>query len=614
MNSRLNEVKFWRELEKEATSKEYEQVMLESNISPGKRSKLENLNRCLREMGQKRYTEAKKILMAYRFNIENVDDENSAMIKTQLNKAIADLHRELHLITINSSINKDYFDYINEKHEELDKNVSSELYKDSNQELLDIEDQITKFYPSIEELSPDYFAKRPRAKFLLYKKQYLESLQYLDFSKNNLIEDNEKQKKQEDQQKEKEEIKKKGMGARILAMCKNVFHVYDDVWIAIKHLLAKIPLGQVLGDLLGGIMGFVLGGYEGYKGVKSAYKAGKREKVKYTEEEQLLNKEEQKIEKQNKIRIVIGILKSILGIGIIGISVAAAVATFGVSIAGAVFAGFLIPGGLCAIAGLAFLKNAYVLHLARKEEDKAQKDYHDENKALRIAQDSILASFKNDVNSDLKAKFNELTSLQHTVEAKEKIYQEKRNIRLDKEAKVAFKAIEVITLATATVGALLGVAALIGLSVASFGVIPLVLTLVGVGVAVGVKIFEYADEGKGRRYTRKIRGFFENVFDFFTAKKQEEQKIQLEEKPLSKVVSPEKITTKHDHGSTLTVSEKILKPGEIAQSLQHYSPLPTPPPTPPFEADQKDQVEADQKKDQEKESSQESDDNNLHPN
>lgn len=279
---------------------------------------------------------------------------------------------------------------------------------------------------------------------------------------------------------------------------KQLIGLADDFWAVIRQILPKLPIMKMIGASLTGFLAVVIGVMEGKKGLERFIKGCKAYLAKIKNDQTHI-----KIP-QLKTRMTSGGLVFLLGMLVVslGAVIIAGVAGLIALVNVPVFT-LLIAGALTTLYGVSLWKDSYVWQQAKQLFRKAKEDL-EKNKNTYQEQ------------GQYESKKQECDRLYEKV--------------LEKEAKVAFAVIETATMLVVTVAALLTVAAFIGLGIASFGIIPLALTIVAAGISVGCKIFESLDNQKDElgnskhELTRKTRNFFvsvgKSIKNFFSFKGQ----------------------------------------------------------------------------------------------
>ncbi|HLB41378.1 MAG TPA: hypothetical protein VJN02_00750 [Gammaproteobacteria bacterium] len=291
-------------------------------------------------------------------------------------------------------------------------------------------------------------------------------------------------KEQEKQEKIIESAKSLGWWGRIQTwaaavfnVCKKLLDPFDDFWPAIRQMLPATAFFKATGFVLTGALGFINGSYEGIKGIIR------------------LKRVYQSPIQQRKTRVTTGILTVVFGAAALGMGMSLFAAVFGASVIGTAFLTFLVPSVVATIFGITLWKNIYIWQAAKKEEQKKRDEYQQIIEAYKIVCEETPDS-PNKQEHDTKI----LKVGGEWIFLKDK--------RLTKEAKVAFKAIETLTMVIVATGVMLSVASLIGLTAASLGILPVAVILVGATGAFLGKFFEEVDGHYHHQYTRKIRNFF----------------------------------------------------------------------------------------------------------
>lgn len=320
--------------------------------------------------------------------------------------------------------------------------------------------------------------------------------------------------------------------AAIFDVVKKFIDIIDDVWSSLKNTPIAKEIIDLLNPFLVGAAGGIINVVESVLGIKRAYKAYNNKNI-----------------GQRKFRIGTGVAVSILGAGGTAAAIMLILSGAGIAVAGAVAMPVVIPGTLLGIYSLMLLRKAYTFHRAKQEEAKAEAEYktllHDQielnnlqnhsnvvhtllkklqpeiasilarqthHNKITAADQRTLDEYKSylELQEKLDTRYNKL---EDKIEQAKTKYQHAHEERLKAERKVGLGTAEVIASSIVLAGTILGLTALLGVaSVASFGVLPLALIIIGVVIGVSAKIFEKIDNKNGNKLSAGIRGFFSRLF------------------------------------------------------------------------------------------------------
>lgn len=259
----------------------------------------------------------------------------------------------------------------------------------------------------------------------------------------------------------------KGLIGWMFDVGKKFADTVDDCWNAMRGFLPASlgGLSAILISSIGGTIHLV----EVWDNIKLLAKAHREKKL-----------------AQRKTKMGTSLVSSLLGLTGVGFSLALFLdgINVGVPIIGAFAMPAIIPGLLLLIYGIKVGRYSYGLHIAKQNEKKAQAVFseiveqqaHENSQAVQAAQDRYLFF---------------------------------REQRIKAERKVAFGMLEMLGSVGIVTGVILGTAGIVGASaVASFGILPLAIILVGAGIAASAKIFEYVDGKRDHALSRKIKSWF----------------------------------------------------------------------------------------------------------
>lgn len=316
---------------------------------------------------------------------------------------------------------------------------------------------------------------------------------------------------------------------------KKILGLLDNTWSGFQSLfLPQLPF--LLSSIFTGVFGFVLLIGEGVEGAVDAFKAYRKETT-----------------RQRKTRMVTNILAFMMAGAGMGFSLALLVGAAGVAISSMTItlAPLVISCFFMAIYSLSLWRNSYILHRAREEEALAAKELSDyrkisaqvedkerEIKALHIQgilnkkdKHQHISDQEGKIYQDYLCRMQELLTLQSkAIELKVKIEQHKsyqtwHRRKLYAERTLVFNIMDIIASSLALVATILGTAALLGASVASFGTVPLVLLILGVVLGVASQLFENIDSRKQFVYTKGIRDYIISLWNHLTCKNPQHQSL-----------------------------------------------------------------------------------------
>ena len=452
-------------------------------------------------------------------------------------------------------------------------------------EIKAINDEIALYY-SLQ----DPESGSPRLRFLLQKRQYLSVMQ--ERLKEGLPKDAHAE--------TKDESEKKNPFKAIFNIGKKFIDLVDDVWSALRSVLPHEVI-ETFGPILIGATGFMIHLGEGYEGGKDAYHAYQNEKI-----------------RQRKTRILTSALTFMLAGSGAGLSIAYIASAAGASVAGVALMPVLIPGLLTAIYGLSLWRRSYIFDRSKIDEANAEWEYkksfaENHPKLQRLGElitrlkerrEKVSQPYKEIVEkvkrnhkltpreihsyheyigkmnhfSGRQAKLdNRLGQLQGEMEGKWKNYQHCRQHRLEAEREVAFTAIEVAASSLVLVGIALGTAAIVGASIASFGLLPLALIISGVVVGAASKIIENEDEKSNFSFTNGVRNWFINTWDKVnnlvspSPQKAPVVKVNEKEKPRLKVSKLHQMLSELPESPVRSRDHIFVKPKQVKMKTRESS-------------------------------------------
>jgi hypothetical protein len=253
---------------------------------------------------------------------------------------------------------------------------------------------------------------------------------------------------------------------------KKTIDIIDDVWCVMRSIIPMIWY-SLIGQFLTGGVGSLIHSVEAYQGFKEALAAFNNKKL-----------------AQRKTRGAAGLITFALGCTGAGLSISLIASAFGASVSGAMTIPVLIPTLLISIYVTALIKRSYIFSQYHKLENLTEK--------------RLLALEKTTVST-----VEELMKHHTQIEMLKESYNHYREERLRAERNMAFSAFEVFASVFILIGTIMSISTFIAAAtMASFGLAPLILLVIGVALGLSCKIFEYADEKHHFQYTRRIRNWF----------------------------------------------------------------------------------------------------------
>lgn len=250
---------------------------------------------------------------------------------------------------------------------------------------------------------------------------------------------------------------------------KKFVDILDDLWSTLRGTLPVGIIRAVTPYILGGV-GLVTHLGEGIIGAKRAYRTFKNKKI-----------------GQRNTRLFSSLLITLAAGSGLGLSLSLIASTLGAAVSATtlVLAPALIPGLLTVIYSLSLWRKGYVFYKAREKEEQARQEY-----------------------DELRAQPGFSLEEREAINEKKKIHENCREKRLQAERKLAFNIVEVLASAMVVTSTIIGTAAIIGASVASFGALPMALLIIGVTVGVSCKILENYDANHHFNFSRRLRNWF----------------------------------------------------------------------------------------------------------
>ncbi len=267
---------------------------------------------------------------------------------------------------------------------------------------------------------------------------------------------------------------------KFLNLIKKPADIIDDTWNAMRKLLPEAIIG-VVGPFLIGSLFFVINFLEGINAAQEFREAYENELI-----------------GQRKTRILASLFSFMLAGTGFGLSTAMLIGAFSqlgmisASISGMAVFPFVIPAALLCMYSISLYKHSYVLFRSNQIEEQAKNAYEN-----YIYEKCITG--KNFSQAEADRLYDH--------------YKNTHETRLEAEREVALSTLEVVGSALICTGILLGTAALIGASAASFGALPLALLIAGVTIGFASKLLEWRDNKHHFDYTRRMRNFFRRQFD-----------------------------------------------------------------------------------------------------
>ena len=506
------------------------------------------------------------VIDATQKNMDDVKQTLAAFKKVNhLGKKIT-IHLETRVDTNEEAFKASIDNFLNQENSALDNTEQTKAFikmkplvtnRDIDQTLKRLRNEIQNFYPESlmyyrsmtdvydEKNTPqaiNYFKQNPRALFLHEKLSFLETkienkTAILEKLRNHRELHGILRKEKQVTEKEKDENNsqpnnkffhrlKKFFFAFINAV-KKLIDLGDDTWAIIRN---KLPPGSTFTkpSFSAGIIGSV--GIFIHLG----------ETIKST---LITHKAYQDVDNekgQRKTRLITGGASSIIGVTGVAICLSLIAAGLGASIAGSAILGIMMPAGLTLIYALALVRSGYILHRLRQAETYARKIYEGALETAEPEMTKLNLAIKEDqkklssisdpkeyltIKKQIIEKQSTLASFEAEIEAKKESYEFIRERHLKQEKIVAFGTLEVATQILVTIGIALGVAVLLGASIAAPALIPLTLICIGVGIATICKILEPIDDALDGSITGKIRkswfGLGKKIKHFFSGKKEE---------------------------------------------------------------------------------------------
>lgn len=325
--------------------------------------------------------------------------------------------------------------------------------------------------------------------------------------------------------------RKKSFFFTVFDVGKKFIDMVDDICYPILRLLPASVL-EVAGAILMGFVGIIIHSGEAYNGIKQAYYAY--------------------FDKQNKHRNLYlgsGVASFLLGGTGFSLSIIYGLSGIGLRVLGEALFPFLISAMLTGIYTVNLGKNIYLLRQAQKKlkdkETKYLKEYTDcyaelmtkqqvlhdlqMQRALVINNHNINPIIKEKKLCDIAQKEMDCqaswANLVGELQVYYQDYQKAKTKCYELKREISFNCIEVLASLITVSSILLGLSIMVTLGLPTLGVVPLtILTIMGILIGSGTKIFEKVDDNKEHRYSNKIADwlglFKEKVNHFLGIEKQ----------------------------------------------------------------------------------------------
>ncbi len=318
---------------------------------------------------------------------------------------------------------------------------------------------------------------------------------------------------------------------------KKALDLIDDAWDALKNVV-KGKIIEKIGPFLSSSVGFIIHLGEGLSAAKIAYKAYRDAST-----------------PQRKTKIAVGSLSFAMAGAGLGLSISWVLGLTGVAVTGASLFPIIIPALLTGIYAMNIWRDAYSYHQAKKQTRQAKADYQAcvarnqlyindintrilqreqvvkaayqamapiarkivDGETITFAESALyqvsLQQIKHCAQSD-RRDYRKLAHCTAEIEMSRKKYVATKEARAEAGREVAYASIEVFANALVLAATVLTVGGVLAAaSVASLGVLPLVLVGVGVMVGLGVKIVQALDERHHHTLTNGITRLFSKGWD-----------------------------------------------------------------------------------------------------
>lgn len=300
---------------------------------------------------------------------------------------------------------------------------------------------------------------------------------------------------------------------------------------------------------------------------------------------------------QRKTRLIMdALIIGAAGSGI-GMAVASIVGLAGVAISGFALMPFLIPAMITAIYGFVLWKESYALTMAKQNASKAKQslqatvaeitsiraaistiqqelnnlqpnvDKQADNPTLSSQECQLSAAYQ-EKSAKLKALQDQLHNLELERTTQESVLMTAEREKLSAEREVAFSALEVAGSLISLTATLLTVSAIVGAgTVASMGILPLVLLGVGVGFGVAVSLFDIVDEHHEFKFTKAIRTACVSGWNHLFGISKAPEKLLSREVPVDQPISATAESTSIIN-KTLGVTQSTLHETALKQATE----------------------------------------------
>lgn len=307
-------------------------------------------------------------------------------------------------------------------------------------------------------------------------------------------------------------------------VCKKGIDLVDDLWTAIGNTALPKALVSMVTPFIVGVASGIVHAVEGILGLKTVIKAATKIKTSI-----------------RKTKIATGsIITALAGAGV-GISAAYLTTGTGIVLAGSALMPAIIPALLFAVFAVALSRNLYKLHDVKNKIDEmtqknsklfAEIETLQKNNQLLAKKRAVFCSINTNTSpqqieqnalelinlfSQESVNNMKLATCRHDIENNNKTLAGLGNSLKKAEREVAFKTLELVAAAIVFIGVVLGTAAIVGAaSAASFGIVPLVICIVGVTLGMGFKIFEQVDKKKDHKLSdgiiEKLKNGLSSIF------------------------------------------------------------------------------------------------------
>jgi hypothetical protein len=304
---------------------------------------------------------------------------------------------------------------------------------------------------------------------------------------------------------------------------KKLIDIIDDIWFMLRGILPPYIV-TLIGTYLTGFVTWLTHTMEAYDGGKDAYLA--YQILKESEHVTPLDKDHFKVNefKKARVRVVVGSSILITGLTGSGLAISLIAGAAGASISGALVIPIVVPALLTFIYILSLIKNSYLLYYENllSEQDAFKKNNIEEYKTLKQLDKKLQNINKQPCANTLSLFCKEWETNRLTEEinispykAAYAGYRAIKQARFLAKRQVAFNLIEVLGSLLVLAATILGAASLVGaIGATSFGLLPLALGLLVMGVVIGIsfKISDKIDEKNDYYFSKKIAKSFRAFF------------------------------------------------------------------------------------------------------